>query len=51
VAPINALPKPNVITDLADQLHADCMGCDGHPQALAPEFDAFTASGLRFEKA
>ena len=43
--------KPNVIMVLADQLNAEWMGCAGHPQALTPEFDAFAASGMRFEKA
>ncbi|MBC2601715.1 sulfatase family protein [Puniceicoccus vermicola] len=43
--------KPNVIVVLADQHHAQMMGCAGHPQALTPNLDAFADSGVRFSSA
>ncbi len=39
--------SPNVIMILADQHHADLMGCAGHPQALTPHLDALAAGGVR----
>jgi choline-sulfatase/uncharacterized sulfatase len=44
-------PRPNVILVLADQHHADLLGCAGHTQALTPNLDAFAAEGVRFTQA
>lgn len=38
----------NVLMVLADQHHADLMGCAGHGQVLTPNLDAFAATGMRF---
>lgn len=46
------MPKPlNVLMILADQHHADLMGCAGHPHVLTPHLDRFATSGIRFENA
>ncbi len=41
----------NVLEVIADQHHADLMGCVGHAQALTPHFDALAAGGMRFTNA
>lgn len=43
--------KMNAILVLADQHHANVMGCAGHPQAITPNLDAFAKDGVRFSSA
>ena len=42
---------PNVLMVLADQHHADLLGCAGHSQVLTPHLDRFAESGIRFTRA
>lgn len=41
----------NVIMVLADQHHAEMMGCAGHPQAITPQLDRFAEESVRFSNA
>ena len=43
--------RPNVIQIIADQHHADLMGCAGHPQAITPNLDKLAGEGVRFTAA
>jgi len=40
--------RPNVLMVIADQHHADLMGCAGHPQAITPHLNRFAQRGVRF---
>jgi len=42
---------PNVLMVIADQHNASLMGCEGHPQAITPNFDRFAEGGVRFTNA
>ncbi len=44
-------PPFNVLEVIADQHHAELMGCVGHAQALTPHFDVLAAGGMRFTNA
>ncbi len=41
----------NGLEVIADQHHAELMGCMGHAQALSPHFDALAAGAMRFTNA
>lgn len=43
--------RPNVLMVIADQHHADLMGCANHAQALTPNLDRFARRGVRFTAA
>lgn len=44
-------PRYNVIMVLADQHHADLLGCAGHPQVHTPNIDAFAQNAVQFTRA
>ncbi len=41
----------NVLHIVSDQHLAECMGCEGHPQAITPHLDALANMGMRFTSA
>jgi arylsulfatase A-like enzyme len=43
--------RPNVLLVVSDQHIANCMGCEGHPQAITPNMDRLAAGGARFAAA
>jgi len=50
-SPMTDTARPNVLMILADQHHADLLGCAGHPQAITPNLDTLAARGVRFTRA
>lgn len=42
---------PNILLVVADQMHADWLGCAGRFPVRTPHLDAFAAPGMRFERA
>lgn len=43
--------RPNVLEIISDQHMADCMGAEGHPQAITPNMDRLAENGVRFRHA
>ncbi|UTW11399.1 alkaline phosphatase family protein [Marinobacterium rhizophilum] len=43
--------KPNILFIMADQLRADYLGCNGHPNIRTPNIDALAARGVNFNRA
>ena len=46
-----ALNRQNFIFFQPDEMRAESLGCYGHPTSKTPNFDAFAASGTRFDQA
>ena len=41
----------NFLIFCADQLRADCLGCERHPLAVTPHIDSIAEGGVRFSRA
>jgi arylsulfatase len=50
-AGIQAVPRPNIVFFLADDISQEDFGCYGHPTVRTPNTDALAASGMRFDNA
>jgi arylsulfatase A-like enzyme len=48
---VAAVPRPNIVVFVPDQLRADALGCFGNPVASTPHIDALAARGTRFAQA
>ncbi len=46
-----AVPRPNILIVMPDQLRADCLGCFGNDVVRTPHIDALAARGTRFANA
>jgi arylsulfatase A-like enzyme len=46
--PADAIPKPNIVLVLADQLRSMALGCYGGKNIKTPHMDRLAAEGLRF---
>lgn len=46
-----ALPRPNVIWVIADQMRADALSCNGSGYALTPNLDRLARYGMNFNRA
>ena len=51
VLPRASLASPNFIFFQPDEMRAESLGCYGHPTVKTPNFDAFAATGTRFDQA
>ncbi|RAH39473.1 sulfatase-like hydrolase/transferase [Halomonas sp. SL1] len=43
--------QPNILFIMADQLRADYLACNGHPNIRTPNIDALAARGINFTRA
>lgn len=43
--------RPNIILLMADQMRADCLGIEGHPDVKTPFLDSLAADGVRYANA
>lgn len=48
---MGAVPRPNLLLFMPDQLRADSVGCFGSDVASTPHIDALASSGVRFDQA